>query len=133
MNFHRTIWFIFWLLAIAYGCGLFYTTVYSDWINSPTVMEVFSADFKVKNKYFPTITFCSNNKVVKRQLKSVLLTKQWKGLSEKDDNFADNFEKALTAVAFTDLRTLQNLNNGTITIINEYYSDLPLLLHKASG
>ena len=96
-------------------------------------MEVFSADFKVKNNFFPTITFCSNNKIVKRQLKSVLLTKQWKGLSEKDDNFADNFEKALTAVAFTDLRTLQNLNNGTITIINEYQSHFPKLLHKASG
>ena len=96
-------------------------------------MEVFSADYKVKNNFFPTITFCSNNKVVKRQLKSVLLTKQWKGLSEKDDNFAENFEKALTAVAFTDLRTLQNLNNGTITIINEYHSHFPQLLHKASG
>ena len=92
MNFHRTIWCIFWLLAIAYGCGLFYATVYSDWINSPTVTEVFSADYKVQNNFFPTITLCSNNKIVKRQLQSVLLTKQWKGLSEKDDDFAGNFE-----------------------------------------
>ena len=131
--FHRIFWFFFWLLAIGYGCTLFFGTAYQDWINHPTVIEVHSADFKVKNNFFPTITICSNNKVVKRQVKSVLLTNPWKDLSENDEKFANNFETALTAVAFTDLRTLQNLNNGTITIINEYQSHFPKLLHKASG
>ena len=96
-------------------------------------MEVYSADYKVKNNIFPSITICSNNKVVKRQVQSVLLTDPWKDLSEKDENFADNFEKALTAVALADKIVLPYLNNGTITIINEYYSYLPQLLHKASG
>ena len=96
-------------------------------------MEVYSADYKVKNNIFPTITICSNNKVVMRQVKSVLLTNHWKDLSEKDEKFADDFERALTAVAFTDLRTLQSLNNGTITILNDYHLHFPKMLHKASG
>ena len=69
---------------------------------------------------------------MKRQVKSVLLTNQWKDLSSKYENFDENFERALAAVAHIDLVTLQNLNNETITILNDYYKDLPKLLHKAS-
>ena len=131
-HFFRILWFFLWLLSIAFGCFLFYATVYSRWLLRPTVHDVYSADFKVGNLYFPTITICSNNKIVKRQVKSVLLTNQWKDLSSKYENFDENFETALTAVAHIELETLQNLNNETITILNDYYKDLPKLLHKAS-
>ena len=61
-------------------------------------MAVDSSSYDVANIPFPAITICSNNKIVARQLESVLLTQPWRGLIKKDPQFADDIKKALTAI-----------------------------------
>ena len=58
-------------------------------------MAVDSSSYDVAQIPFPAITICSNNKIVERQLESVLLTQPWKGLAKKDLEFAKGiFRKA---------------------------------------
>ena len=131
-HFFRILWFFLWLLSIAFGCFLFYATVYSRWLLRPTVHDVYSADFKVGNLYFPTITICSNNKIVDRQLESVLLTQPWKGLAKKDPKFSYNFKQALTAIVMAreDPPMLNNLDDKTVAVLNKYQNSLPEVLKK---
>ena len=77
-------------------------------------MAVDSSSYDVAQIPFPAITICSNNKIVERQLESVLLTQPWKGLIKKDPEFADNFKKALTAIVMAreDPPMLNNLDNA---------------------
>ena len=61
-------------------------------------MAVDSSIYDVAQIPFPAITICSNNKIVERQLESVLLTQPWKSLAKKDPEFTNDFKKALTAI-----------------------------------
>ena len=85
------------MLAVGYGY-LLYTPFLEKWIYTPVYMAVDSSNFDVAQIPFPAITICSNNKIVDRQLESVLLTQPWKGLAKKDPNFSYNFKQALTAI-----------------------------------
>ena len=81
---------------------------------------------------FPAITICSNNKVVYRQLESVLRTQPWKGLNKSILNFQDDFISALTALvtAQDDPWRLKELTEGTKSILNNYAMELPTVLRQ---
>ena len=78
-TFFRFLWFVLFSFAIYYGY-LLYTPFLDTWYNEPTVIATDQADFPVEKLPFPAITICSNNKIVYRQLESVLRTQPWKGL-----------------------------------------------------
>ena len=97
-------------------------------------MAVDSSSYDVAQIPFPAITICSNNKIVERQLESVLLTQPWKGHNKKDPKFAKSFKKALTAIVMAreNPPMLNNLDEGTITVLNEFQDTLPEVLKKVS-
>ena len=97
-------------------------------------MAVDSSIYDVAQIPFPAITICSNNKIVERQLKSVLLTQPWKGLTERNPNFPDHFKKALTAIVMAQENPLmlENLDEGTVSVLNEYQNSLPEVLKRVS-
>ena len=84
---------------------------------------------------FPAITICSNNKVVYRQLESVLRTQPWKGRNKSILNFQDDFISALTALvtAQDDPRWLLELNENTKNILNDYQKELPKILRQVKS
>ena len=90
------------------------------------------ADFPVEKLPFPAITICSNNKIVYRQLESVLRTQPWKGLNKSIPNFDVDFTSALTALvtAQDDPQRLMELNIGAKNILNNYTEELPKILRK---
>ena len=49
-------------------------------------MAIDRTDFGVDKVPFPAITICSNNRIVYRQLESVLRTQPWKGLTKFNYN-----------------------------------------------
>ena len=103
------------------------------WYNEPTVIATDQADFPVEKLPFPAITICSNNKIVYRQLESVLREKQpWKALNKSDLNFEKNFISALTALvtAQDDPQRLKELTKGTKKILNDYQQELPKVLRQ---
>ena len=97
-------------------------------------MAVDSSSYDVAQIPFPAITICSNNKIVERQLESVLLTQPWKGLAKKDPEFADDFQKALTAIVMAreNPPMLDNLDVGTVSVLNEFQDTLPEVLKRVS-
>ena len=97
-------------------------------------MAVDSSSYDVTQIPFPAITICSNNKIVERQLESVLLTQPWRGLAKKDPEFSDNFKKALTAIVMAreNPPMMKNLDNGTISVLNEFQNSLPEVLKRVS-
>ena len=96
------------------------------------VHDVEKTDFFVKNIPFPAITICSNNKIVNRQLESVLLTQPWKGYSKKIINFKEDFKSALTALVIGEENPamLSHLSQGAIEILNEHRDSLPEVMKK---
>ena len=92
-------WFIIFSGGVYYGY-LLYTPILHNWFYHPVVHDVEKTDFYVKELPFPAVTICSNNKIVKRQLQSVLLTQLWKGYNKKIENFAQDFESAWTMINF---------------------------------
>ena len=113
---------------------LLYTPVLHDWFYHPAVHDVEKTDFFVKELPFPAITICSNNKIVKRQLESVLLTEPWKGYNKKIANFAQDFESALTSLVLAQEypQSLSNLNQGSIDILNQHKDALPDVMTKVN-
>ena len=97
-------------------------------------MAVDSSSYDVAKIPFPAITICSNNKIVERQLESVLLTQPWKGLSKRDPKFSNHFKKALTAIVMAreNPPMLNNLNPGTVSVLNEFQDTLPEVLKRVS-
>ena len=97
-------------------------------------MAVDSSSYDVAQIPFPAITICSNNKIVDRQLESVLLTQPWKGLAKRDPKFSDVFKKALTAIVMAreNPPMLDNMNDGTVSLLNKYQESLPQVLKKVS-
>ena len=97
-------------------------------------MAVDSSGFDVAQIPFPAITICSNNKIVERQLESVLLTQPWKGLAKRDPKFSGNFKKALTAIVMAreNPPMLDNLDYETVTVLNNYQDSLPEVLKRVS-
>ena len=85
-SYCRIVWFILFCGGVYYGY-LLYTPILHNWFYHPTVHDVEKTDFYVKELPFPSVTICSNNKIVKRQLESVLLTQPWKGYNKKIENF----------------------------------------------
>ena len=77
--YFRLLWFILFCFALWYGY-LLYTPFLYAWNYEPTVIATDQADFPVEKLPFPAITICSNNKIVYRQLESVLRNQPWKGL-----------------------------------------------------
>ena len=102
------------------------------WYYEPTVNAIDQHDFPVEKLPFPAITICSNNKIVYRQLESVLRTQPWKGLNKSIANFEVDFNSALTAlvIAQDDPYKLRGLTKGTISILNNYYLELPEILKQ---
>ena len=76
---------ILFSFACYYGY-LLYTPFLDTWYNEPTVIATDQADFPIEKIPFPAITICSNNKIVYRQLESVLRTQPWKGRLEFNFN-----------------------------------------------
>ena len=109
-----------------------YKPILDDWNYNPTVHDVDKTDFYVKEIPFPAITICSNNKVVKRQVESVLLTHPWKALNKTIPNFEKDFNSALTALAIAQdsPNLLKGLSIGTISILNKYHHELPNVMKK---
>ena len=129
----RIIWFFIFIGGVGYGY-LLYTPYLEKWFYSPVYMAVDSSSYDVAQIPFPAITICSNNKIVERQLKSVLLTQPWKGLTERNPNFPDHFKKALTAIVMAQENPpmLNNLDNGTVSVLNKYQNTLPEVLKRVS-
>ena len=71
--------------ACYYGY-LLYTPFLDTWYNEPTVIATDQADFPIGKIPFPAITICSNNRIVYRQLESVLRTQPWKALNKTNNN-----------------------------------------------
>ena len=111
---------------------LLYTPVLHDWFYHPAVHDVEKTDFFVKELPFPAITICSNNKIVKRQLESVLLTQPWKGYNKRIEKFAEDFESALTSLVLANEypQSLSHLSQGAINILNEHKDVLPDVMQK---
>ena len=109
-----------------------YTPILDDWFYHPVVHDVEKTDFYVKELPFPAVTICSNNKIVKRQLKSVLLTQPWKGYQKTIDNFDKDFESALTSLVLANEypQSLLYLSQGAIDIINKHKDILPDVMKK---
>ena len=97
-------------------------------------MAVDSSSYDVSQIPFPAITICSNNKIVERQLESVLLTQPWRGLAKRDAGFPEHFKKALTAIVMAreNPPMLNNLDDATVTVLNEYQDTLPEVLKRVS-
>ena len=97
-------------------------------------MAVDSSSYDVAQIPFPAITICSNNKIVERQLESVLLTQPWRGLAKRDPGFPEHFKKALTAIVMAreDPPMMDNLDTETISVLNKYQKSLPEVLKKVS-
>ena len=98
-------------------------------------MAVDSSSYDVAQIPFPAITICSNNKIVERQLESVLLTQPWRGLTKKTPKFPEYFKKALTAIVMAreNPAMLNNLDDGTVSVLNEYQDSLPQVLKRVSS
>ena len=136
LTFHnndRITWFFIFIGGVGYGY-LLYTPYLEKWFYSPVYMAVDSSGFDVAQIPFPAITICSNNKIVERQLESVLLTQPWKGLAKRDPKFSGNFKKALTAIVMAreNPPMLNNLDNETVTVLNNYQDSLPDVLKRVS-
>ena len=97
-------------------------------------MAVDSSIYDVAQIPFPAITICSNNKIVERQLESVLLTQPWKSLAKKDPEFTNDFKKALTAIVMAreNPSMLNNLDSRTVSVLNEFRDSLPEVLKRVS-
>ena len=97
-------------------------------------MAIDSSIYDVAQISYPAITICSNNKIVERQLESVLLTQPWRGHAKKDPKFADNFKKALTAIVMAreNPPMLDDLDEGTVSVLNEFQDSLPEVLKRVS-
>ena len=97
-------------------------------------MAVDSSSYDVAQIPFPAITICSNNKIVERQLESVLLTQPWKGLSKRNPGFPDKFKNALTAIVMAreNPPMVDNLNEDIVSVLNEFQDVLPEVLKKVS-
>ena len=127
----RLLWFILFNFAIYYGY-LLYTPFLDAWHYEPTVIATDQADFPVEKLPFPAITICSNNKIVYRQLESILRTQPWKGLNKSILNFEQDFTMALTALvtAQDDPERLKDLSVGAKNILNDYQRELPEVLKQ---
>ena len=128
---HRIVWLGLFIFGIFYG-WLLYTPVLNIWFYEPTVNAVDQHDFPVGNIPFPAITICSNNKIVYRQLESVLRTQPWKGLNKSIINFEADIVSALTALvtAKDDPQMLKKLTKGAKSILNDYQKELPEVLKQ---
>ena len=124
---------VLFILGICYGYML-YTPFLEKWFYTPVYMSIDSSSFDVANIPFPAITICTNNKIVNRQLESVLLTQPWRTLAKKDPEFSIHFQKALTAIVMAreNPPMLNNLDDGTVTVLNEYQDTLPEVLKRVS-
>ena len=69
---------------------------------------------------------------MKRQLESVLLTQPWKGYHKRIENFAKDFESALTSLVLANEypQSLSHLSQGAINILNEHKDVLPDVMKK---
>ena len=132
-NHDRILWFFIFIGGVGYGY-LLYTPYLEIWFYSPVYMAVDSSSYDVAKIPFPAITICSNNKIVERQLESVLLTQPWRGHAKKDPKFADNFKKALTAIVMAreNPPMLDDLDEGTVSVLNEFQDFLPEVLKRVS-
>ena len=129
----RIIWFFIFIGGVGYGY-LLYTPYLEKWYYSPVYMAVDSSIYDVAQIPFPAITICSNNKIVARQLESVLLTQPWKGLVKKDPEFINDFKNALTAIVMAreNPPMLDDMDDGTVSVLNKYQEYLPQVLKKVS-
>ena len=129
----RVIWFFIFIGGVGYGY-LLYTPYLEKWFYSPVYMAVDSSSYDVAQIPFPAITICSNNKIVERQLESVLLTQPWRGLTKRDPKFPIHFKKALTAIVMAreNPPMLDNLDGGTVSVLNKYQDSLPEVLKRVS-
>ena len=131
--FFRAVWVVLFILGIGYGY-LLYTPYLEKWFYTPVYMSIDSSSYDVAKIPFPAITICTNNKIVNRQLESVLLTQPWKGLAKRDPEFSTHFRKALTAIVMAreNPPMLNTLDKETVFLLNKYQESLPEVLKKVS-
>ena len=129
--YYRILWFILFSFAIYYGY-LLYSPFLDTWYNEPTIIATDQADFPIEKIPYPAVTICSNNKIVYRQLESVLRTQPWKGLNKSILNFEEDFIAALTALvtAQDDPQGLKKLTRGAKSILNDFQLELPKVLRQ---
>ena len=132
-SYFRATWAVIFISAIGYGWFL-YTPILEKWIYKPVYTAVDSSSYDVAQIPFPAITICSNNKIVERQLESVLLTQPWKGLAKRNPKFSEDFKKALTAIVMAreNPPMLDTLDIGTVSVLNKYQESLPEVLKRVS-
>ena len=53
-------------------CGYMIWPIYTKWQENPTITSIASTNYAIWNIHFPAVTICSNNKVVKKNLKAAL-------------------------------------------------------------
>ena len=65
-------------------------------------------------------------------MESVLLTQPWKGYNKKIENFAQDFESALTSLVLAreNPQSLSHLSQGAIDILNKHKEALPDVMKK---
>ena len=93
LNWHQISFRLLWCILFCFACYygyLLYTPFLDTWFNEPTVIATDQADFPVEKLPFPAITICSNNKIVYRQLESVLRKQPWNGLMKLNYNITQN-------------------------------------------
>ena len=132
-DYDRIIWFFIFIGGVGYGY-LLYTPYLEKWFYTPVYMAVDSSNYDVSQIPFPAITICSNNKIVERQLESILLTQPWKGLAKRDPGFPAHFKKALTAIVMAreNPPMLENLDEETVSVLNDFQNSLPEVLKRVS-
>ena len=116
LNLHNSCFRLLWCIAFLFTCYygyLLYTPFLDTWNYEPTVIDIDQADFPVDKIPFPAVTICSNNKIVYRQLESVLWSKQpWKGLLAYNYNITQETDEG-RAVSLDEKDHTNKPNQGT--------------------
>ena len=118
------------VISAIYICILYTSVIYEKWICNRTILNIENVDFEMKNIPFPAVTICSNNKIVESQVDKILLSQPWRSLSEVNSNFSNDFKNALSALVAQE--KLENLNNGSKNIVNDYKANLINVLSKVN-
>lgn len=116
---------------------LFMTPIINKYNDSPTIISPKTTNYPIWNIYFPAVTICSNNKLMKDQFRKVLKQSPWKNLSEAAEDpklFEKDLESAIKTTLLYETRPdlLKNdtLNATTEMLLNNYKKQVPRLLQK---
>ena len=93
--FHNVVHYrAYWIVSLLFACfvaGIMIQPIHYKWKNTPVVTSVDDTNFPIWKIDFPAVTICSNNKIVERQLQSLLLLEPWKNLTESIGESYESF------------------------------------------